>query len=321
MAPPRTIDSAIKPRVIAEAAAAPAAFNAVGMQATLSAGEFQRIAELMYQRFGIDLRRGKEGLVASRLNKKLRQGGFRSFDAYFEHAVADKSGDALIEMVDALTTNHTSFLRERAHFDFLVKTILPSVPPGQTMQIWTAACSTGEEPYSIACTLLDAMKAEPKGCQRFRILATDLSTRVLNKAKAGIYPDERFQDVPAHWKQAYLTKGTGEHEGSFRMKPEVSNLIEFRRLNLMEPMNMGRKFHLILCRNVMMYFDRVTQQGVVKRLSDWLEPGGYFYVGHSETLTGIEHKLRYLKPAIYQNDGGAAPVQRNDGVAPSRRGL
>ena len=205
---------------------------------------------------------------------------------------------AMREMVDALTTNHTSFLREQAHFDFLSKTIAPAFPPPATLQIWSAACSSGEEPYSIACTLWNELKSA-----RFRILATDLSTRVLNRAKQAVYPEERLVDFPAAWRQAFLIGGSSE-KGTFRFKPEIVNTIEFRRFNLMDPITHGRKFHLILCRNVMMYFDRPTQQGVVNRLSGCLEPGGYLFVGHSETLTGIEHGLRHIRPAVYRKDGG-----------------
>ena len=265
----------------------------------LSGEEFRQITSLMYQRFGIDLRTGKEGLVEARLGKRLRAGGFATFGAYFEHAVTDRTGEALIEMVDSLTTNHTSFLRERAHFDFLVKTILPGIPARSGVEIWSAACSTGEEPYSIACTAIDALG----GDSRLRILATDLSTRVLSRAKEGVYPAERFSEFSPAWMQTFLRK---EPDGNYRFKPEVVARIDFKRLNLMEPVTHGRRFHVIFCRNVMMYFDRGTQQSVVGRLSACLEPGGYLFVGHSETLSGIEHNLRYISPAIYRNDAGGA---------------
>jgi chemotaxis protein methyltransferase CheR len=261
----------------------------------LTAREFSRISTLMHERFGVDLRAGKEGLVAARLGKKLRQGGFTTFSAYFERALADPGGGLLIEMVDALTTNHTSFLREQAHFDFLTGTIAPSIPPATTLQIWSAASSTGEEPYSIACVLLAAAGFANR---KFHILATDLSTRALDKAKAAVYPAERFRDFPAPWRQAFLTK-TGD--GDFRIKPEVAARVEFRRINLVEPITHGRKFHVIFCRNVMIYFDRATQETLVQRLGACLEPGGYLFVGHSETLTGIDHRLEYVKPAIYRN--------------------
>jgi chemotaxis protein methyltransferase CheR len=261
----------------------------------LTAREFGRISTLMHERFGVDLRTGKEGLVAARLGKKLRQGGFTTFGAYFESVLADASGGSLIEMVDALTTNHTSFMREQAHFDFLTGTIAPSVPAASTLQIWSAASSTGEEPYSIACALLAAPGLANR---KFQILATDLSARALEKAKAAVYPAERFQDFPAPWRQSFLVKTA---DGAFRIKPEVAGRVEFRRLNLVEPITHGRRFHVIFCRNVMIYFDRPTQESLVQRLGSCLEPGGYLFVGHSETLTGLDHRLEYIKPAIYRN--------------------
>ncbi len=269
----------------------------------LSQAEFRRIAELMYQRFGIDLRQGKEGLVAARLGKLLRRHGVSTFGQYLDQALADPGEEGLIEMVDALTTNHTSFLRELAHFDYLVKTIVPAHTAKRPLAIWSAACSTGEEPYSIACTLLDAARQ-----LQFGIVATDLSTRVLRLAREGVYPEDRFHDFPPAWKQAFLTKATLGGDGAYRFRPEVVRRIDFRRLNLMEPFY-GR-YDLIFCRNVMMYFDRETQQSLVNRLAACLELGGHLYVGHSETLTGIAHGLQYVRPAIYRKAGGEPPRNR-----------
>jgi chemotaxis protein methyltransferase CheR len=258
----------------------------------------------MYDRFGIDLRPGKEGLVAARLGKKLRKGGFASFSAYLDAVLADSSGGALVEMVDALTTNHTSFLRERAHFDFLRDVITSEFQA--PLRIWSAACSTGEEPYSIACCLLDARNSgklsRTPGARPCEILATDLSSRALQKAQEAIYPSDRFREFPPSWFKAFLLKGTGEWKDQYRLKPEVTSLVEFRRLNLMESFAHSGRFQVIFCRNVMMYFDRRTQQDLVRRLAVCLEPGGYLLVGHSETLTGIEHGLRYVRPAVYRSE-------------------
>jgi chemotaxis protein methyltransferase CheR len=200
-----------------------------------------------------------------------------------------------------LTTNHTGFLREPLHFEFLANTIVPSVPAGTTLDIWSAACSTGEEPYSIACTLLGNPAARNL---KFRILATDISTKALGKAKAGVYPAERFRDVPPSWRQSFLTK---TKEGAFQIRPEITGQVEFRRLNLMDAITHGRRFHVIFCRNVMIYFDRETQAGLVRRLGACLEPGGYLFVGHSETLTAIDHGLEYVKPAIYRHGKSRLP--------------
>jgi chemotaxis protein methyltransferase CheR len=266
----------------------------------LTAREFARISTLMHEQFGV-LLSGKEGLMAARLGKKLREGGFTTFGRYFDQVLADRSGTLLIDMVDALTTNHTSFLREPLHFEFLANSIVPTVPAGTTLDIWSAACSSGEEPYSIACSLLGNTAARNL---KFRILATDISTKALSKAKAAIYPAERFRDVPPAWRQSFLIK---TKEGAFQIRPEVTAQVEFRRLNLMDAITHGRRFHVIFCRNVMIYFDRDTQAGLVRRLGACLEPGGYLFVGHSETLTAIDHGLEYVKPAIYRHGKSRSP--------------
>jgi chemotaxis protein methyltransferase CheR len=278
--------------------------NAGGVE--LSQREFRQISQLAQEGFGLELKPGKEALVAARLGKRLRQRGFQSFDDYYRHVLADKTGDALIELIDSLTTNHTSFLRERSHFEFLARAVLEEFRDVRTVEIWSAACSSGEEPYSIAMSLADAFaKAGAKG-RDFRILATDISTRVLATARRGVYSAERFRDLPEAWRRAYLLKGDGDCRGLYKIKPELARHISFERLNLIEPFRHGRMFHVIFCRNVMMYFDKQTQQDIVQRLSACLEPGGYLFVGHSESLTGVEHDLQYVRPATHRKDRRAA---------------
>jgi chemotaxis protein methyltransferase CheR len=269
----------------------------------LTASEFREISDLAYQRFGLDLKRGKEALVAARLGKKLRKLGFQTFAEYHRHVLADATGEALIELIDALTTNHTSFLRERAHFEFLARAANEEFRDVSTLRIWSAACSSGEEPYSIAMCLAEALgKESPKSHSRqFRIRATDISTRVLATAEGGIYPAGRFEEVPDAWRRAHLLRGLGESKGFYKVKPELAQRIEFERLNLIEPFPQKGLFHVIFCRNVMMYFDKATQQDIVRRLAACLERGGYLFVGHSESLTGIEHALDYVRPATYRN--------------------
>jgi chemotaxis protein methyltransferase CheR len=272
----------------------------------LTAGEFRQISDLAYQRFGLDLKRGKEALVAARLGKKLRQLGFHTFAEYHRHVLADATGDALVELIDALTTNHTSFLRERAHFEFLGRAANEELRAATTLRIWSAACSSGEEPYSIAMCLAEALAHSP--ARDFRIRATDISTRVLATAQRGVYPAGRFEEVPDAWRRAYLLRGQRESEGFYKVKPELAGRIEFERLNLIEPFPRRELFHAIFCRNVMMYFDKPTQQSIVQRLTACLERGGYLMVGHSESLTGIEHALEYVRPATYRNqkpEGGS----------------
>jgi chemotaxis protein methyltransferase CheR len=280
--------------------------GSAGAELKLTASEFQQISELAYQRFGLDLKRGKEALVASRLGKKLRKLGFATFAEYHRHVLADSTGDALIELIDALTTNHTSFLRERAHFEFLARAANEEFREVSMLRVWSAACSSGEEPYSIAMCLADALAQTP--ARQFRIVATDISTRVLGTARRGVYPAARFDDVPEPWRRAYLLRGRGESQGFYKVKPQLAQRIEFARLNFIEPFPEQGLFHVIFCRNVMMYFDKATQQDIVQRLSGCLERGGYLFVGHSESLTGIQHVLHYVRPATYRNqkpEGGS----------------
>ena len=265
----------------------------------LTEGEFRQISDLAYQRFGLDLKHGKEALVAARLGTKLRKLGFQTFAEYHRHVLADSTGDALIQLIDALTTNHTSFLREWAHFEFLTRAVNDEFREVSTLRVWSAACSSGEEPYSIAMCLADALAKTP--ARQFRILATDISTRVLASAERGVYPVDRFKDMPETWRRAYLLRGQGEWDGFFKVKPQLTQKVEFTRLNLIEPFPARQPFHVIFCRNVMMYFDRPTQQSIVQRLALCLERGGYLLVGHSESLTGVEHTLDYVRPATYRN--------------------
>ncbi len=264
----------------------------------LKAREFAKIRQLAYDTFGLDLRAGKETLVSARLGKHIRQSGCRSFDEYYQHVVEDSTGEALIHLIDALTTNHTSFFREPAHFDLLRRTFLPEWKNRGSIDIWTAACSTGEEPYSIAMCILEELGPVAPG--KVRILATDISTRVLAAAEKGIYPAERFEGLSAMQLRRYWLRGECGWAGSYRAKKEVRALIEFRRVNLLEQVSQIGRFPLIFCRNVMIYFDKPTQQRVVERLAGCLEPGGYLLTGHAESLTGIEHGLQYVQPAVYR---------------------
>jgi chemotaxis protein methyltransferase CheR len=286
--------------------AVPSESGLAGGELKLTAGEFRQISDLAYQRFGLDLKKGKEALVASRLGKKLRKLGFATFAEYHRHVLADSTGDALVELIDALTTNHTSFLRERAHFEFLARAANEEFRDVSTLRVWSAACSSGEEPYSIAMCLAEALAKAPG--RQFSILATDISTRVLDSARRGVYPVGRFDDVPEPWRRAYLLRGQGESQGFYKVKPGVAQRIEFARLNLIEPFPQRGLWHVIFCRNVMMYFDKRTQQDIVQRLSGCLERGGYLFVGHSESLTGVQHALHYIRPATYRNqkpEGGS----------------
>lgn len=275
----------------------------------LSSKEFEQFRELAYKTFGLDLKEGKEQLVSSRLSKLIASLNFRSFHDYYDHVVADKTGEALLAMVDALTTNHTSFLREPAHIEFLCEHILPELAQRDRVRIWCAASSTGEEPYTLAFSVLEAMPAASRA--RVEIIASDISTRVLEIAQRAVYAADRLQGVSPALQSKYFLRGEGRSRGFYRVKPEVRKLVEFRRVNLVEPYPDMEPFPVIFCRNVMIYFDKSTQERVVNRLSHYLEPGGYLFIGHSESLMGANQPLQYVRPAVYRKLGqGSAPSDR-----------
>ncbi len=264
--------------------------------------EFEKISKLAYEHFGLDLHQGKQGLVTARLGKMLRELGMKSFQQYYDHVKGDSTGTAMSRMVDYLTTNHTSFFRESRHFDFLRNIIYPALRTRPRIDIWSAACSSGEEPYSIAMSLVEEAGAE--ALAKVRIKATDISTRVLERAKRGIYPAERFTGIPTPLLQRYLLKGQKESADSFRFKGEVRAMIDFAHLNLMGPLPEGYRCSVIFCRNIMIYFDKPTQQDLVRRLAQHLEPGGHLLIGHSESLNSIAHEFEYVSPATYRLPGG-----------------
>jgi chemotaxis protein methyltransferase CheR len=268
----------------------------------LSRQEFTMISGLAREKFGLELPAGKELLVVSRLAKLMRRLRFSEFRDYYHYVQRDRTGEALVELIDALTTNHTNFFREKAHFDFLVQKVVPEINRPGPVRIWSAASSTGEEPYTIA--LMAREHLGPQSPNLPRILASDISTRVLEIARRGIYSADRFQGGIAPWLKKHLLRGEGRWEGWYQMRPEILRMVEFRRLNLIEPFPHIGRFAVIFCRNVMIYFSRSTQEQLVNRLAACLEPGGYLFVGHSESLTGIQHGLQQVQPAIYRTRGG-----------------
>jgi chemotaxis protein methyltransferase CheR len=240
--------------------------------------------------------------VSTRLAKQIRQSGHGSFNAYYQHVVGDRTGQALVSLINALTTNHTSFFREQAHFEFMRDTFLPEHKDRQHIDIWSAACSSGEEPYTIAMCLAEELG--PAVYEKVRIIATDISTQVLTKADRGVYPAERFEGVSDIRLRKFWLRGEGDWAGWYRVKKDLRALVKFQRFNLLGTESDPGRFQLIFCRNVMIYFDKPTQQRVVQRLAGCLDPGGYLFTGHSESLTGIDHGLEYIKPAIYHKAGG-----------------
>jgi len=262
----------------------------------LAPREFEQIRRLAYDTCGIDLKHGKEALVSARLRKPLLKAGARSYEEYYRWVRADASGDALAEMIDALTTNHTAFLREPDHFRFLNEQLVPGWKRRGRVAIWCAACATGEEAWTLAFLLADAGLATD-GC----VFASDVSRRAVRFASEAAYPGERCEALPLAWKQRYFA---GTEPKRMAVRPSFRRLVEFRQVNLVRPYTLGRAFPAIFCRNVMIYFDKATQEAVVGRLADHLEPGGYLFVGHAESLTGTSHPLEYVSPAIYRKPGG-----------------
>jgi chemotaxis protein methyltransferase CheR len=260
--------------------------------------ELKAITQLVYERSGITLHSGKRALVTARLQTRVKQGGFTSFDAYLKHVHADPTGDELTALLDAIATNHTSFFREMQHFDYLRTVVLPSLArSGAPILGWSAACSSGEEPYTIAMTALDCLGDQAK---RVRLLASDLSTKILKVAQQGVYRAERVQNVPIETLRRHFEKGLGAHDGTVRVSKAVRQMVEFRQINLLDAPPPGSPFEFIFCRNVMIYFDQAVQQRVVDGLERRLAANGYLFISHSESLSGVRHNLKWVAPAIYQ---------------------
>jgi len=266
---------------------------------TLSDRDLDRIVRLVYERSGITLHRGKRALVVARLHRRLKAGGFTSFSKYVSHVEADTSGEELSLLLDAIATNHTGFFREDEHFKFLRDQVLPPlVAAARRVRIWCAACSTGQEPVSLAITVREALPEAQHGT--IRLLASDISTKALKIAAAGAYPMRTAAAVPRPLLKQYFERGLGTEDGKLRVSAHLRRGIEYRRLNLIEIDSINESFDAVFCRNVMIYFDKAIQQRVVSMLERHLAPGGYLFIAHSESLNGLTHGLRWVAPAVYQ---------------------
>ncbi len=260
------------------------------------------IIDLIYERSRIRLHEGKQQLIKARLGKRMRLHGFGSLHEYCDFLRRQTDDEEIGHVVDALTTNFTHFLREQEHFEFTVKQALPSLlPPGrQRFRIWSAACATGEEPYSIGFYLSEHFP--PVAGWDWRITGTDISTKALKHGQAGIYRQDRLNGLSAEWQRKYFQRGVGDWEGHFRVKKQVMERVQFQQLNLLGDYRFNEQYEVIFCRNVMIYFDRPTQETLVNHLSQYLMPKGYLLVGHSESLIGLSIPLKCRKPSIYQKD-------------------
>jgi len=282
--------------------------------ARLSPRDFGRLSAFVYKFCGIKLPPSKKTMLEARLRKRLRALEMNSFDDYCNYLFGrDGQKVEVVRMIDLVTTNKTDFFREPAHFDFLLRACLPEycdVGTGcawRKMTVWSAGCSTGEEPYTLAMVL--CAFAETRPGFRFSILATDISTRVLEKAALGIYDEERVEPVPPAMKQKYLLKSKDRSKGLVRVAPVLRSLVNFRRLNLMdEDFGIREPMHVIFCRNVIIYFDKATQERLVSRFAQRLAPGGYLFLGHSETLCGMDVPLVQMAPTVYRKPDMVDPA-------------
>jgi chemotaxis protein methyltransferase CheR len=267
--------------------------------ATLSDSQFAEISTLVKDQCGINLHDGKKELVKARLSKRLRALGLTRFHDYLALVQADPTGNELVAMLDALSTNLTRFFREPDHFVHLEKKVAERVAAGpRRLRVWSAGCSSGEEPYSIAMTLAERIRDWDRW--DIAILATDLSTAVLDRAARGQYDAERAASVPPALRQRYFDAEGDRHSQTYRIADRLRQKVRFARLNLMGSWPMRGPFDVIFCRNVMIYFDKPTQSRLVGRFHEMLAPGGTLFVGHSESLAGVSHSFTYVQPTIYQ---------------------
>ncbi|MDI6797696.1 MAG: protein-glutamate O-methyltransferase [Desulfatibacillaceae bacterium] len=271
------------------------------MNPELNDTDYRRLAALVYAKSGIFLHDGKRNLVRSRLVKRLRALGVEDYESYYNYLKAKDDGTELVKMLDAITTNQTAFFREQHHFDFMEKTLFPKMESSSEdkirIRIWSAGCSTGEEPYSIAISILEFFLKDER--LDAKILATDISAKVLEQARQGVYSADRLREMPVTTQRRYFQKGFGKQEGFFKIKERVRQMVVFRNHSLMNRINFGRGLDAIFCRNVMIYFDKRTQNNLVRIFYEYLKPGGYLFVGHSESLAGVDHAFEYVKPSIY----------------------
>jgi chemotaxis protein methyltransferase CheR len=269
---------------------------------SISTTDFQAIRDLVYDRFGINLTPKKKALVVGRLQKVLRERGFADFGAYYAWLIADQTGEGLDELASRISTNHTFFFREKSHFEYFSKTLLPAAvarheAAGQReLRIWCAGCASGEEPYTLMMLMMEFFGDQFDRWQP-KLLATDISARALRVAMSGTYAAERVAGLPAVLRNRYFRQ---EADGRMQVTERVRRSIVFRQHNLMDKVFPFKKpFDAVFCRNVMIYFDRATRNDLVTRYYRHTATGGHLFIGHSETLTRGETPWTYVMPAVY----------------------
>jgi chemotaxis protein methyltransferase CheR len=273
------------------------------ISAKLSDYEFDRISGLVYSLCGISLGSGKKELVTARLARRLNELKLQSYDAYLKYLSGDESGYELLQLIDVITTNVTSFFREMHHFDYIKEHILPEYKSkSNKIRIWSAGCSSGEEPYSMAVLLFEEIGNLM--LRDVKILATDISTNILSKAKEGVYDKQLVNGVPKILLTKYFEVLTTKDEygrtvNYYKVKSDIRSVVRFARLNLMDDWPMKGPFKIIFCRNVMIYFDKKTQEKLVAKYHGLLENGGHLFIGHSENLSPVSHSFKYVQPGVY----------------------
>ncbi len=275
-------------------------------KAVMTSEEFSRLSAFIYGEYGIKMPEVKKTMLQSRLHKRLRELNMTSYKDYIEYLFS-KEGQQIevIHMIDMVSTNKTDFFREPVHFDFLHSHALPELLSGdrsnRQIKLWSAGCSSGEEPYTISISLCEFMEQHPLLAFDYSILATDISTRVLKTASEGIYKEARVEMLPLNLKKKYLLRSKDKTSPTIRIIPDLRRRINFHRLNFMDnAYNVPDSYDIIFCRNVLIYFDRETQEKVINRLCAKLKPNGFFFLGHSESITNFNVPLKQLKPTIFR---------------------
>jgi chemotaxis protein methyltransferase CheR len=267
---------------------------------TITANEFSQLSSYIKENYGIYLKNEKQTLVIGRLQNVLIQNGFKSFSEYYNHLLSDKTETAVSTLLDKITTNHTFFMREAEHFTYFMEQVLPYFSnkiSDRDLRIWCAGCSSGEEPYTLAM-IIDEYFGKEKLFWDTKVLATDISSKVLDEARKGVYSNNEVETLPAKWRLSYINKLNNE---ASVFSDKIKNEIIYRKFNLMEGIfPFKKKFHVIFCRNVMIYFDEKTKHNLVNKFYNVMEPGGYLFIGHSESLNREETNFRYVRPAVYR---------------------
>lgn len=269
---------------------------------TLKDREYNQIKDLVYQHSSIDLGDNKKELVVCRLGKRIRKLGLRNFPEYLQVLLGPHGEEEILNLVDAISTNHTFFFREIQHFEYLYKVAFPfwNGERGEaTVKIWSAACSTGEEPYSIAITAEEYARHHPQF--GYSLDCTDISRVVLQKALDGVYTHDRVRTTPGFAIHRYFLNNRAKPEPLYQVKQELRRKIRFQRINLLQfPYTQRPQYHIIFLRNVIMYFNKETQEKLINQLSHHLAPGGFLMIGHAENLNGLKIPLKQVQPAIFR---------------------